>query len=308
MRSQLSGVLTIDKPAGQSSAKTVAVVKKLLGVAKVGHSGTLDPFATGVLVCCINQATRLARFFLRSRKSYTAVLRLGEQTDTQDATGQVVATSSVPQLQPDRLVDLFKQFEGQMMQQPPVYSALKHKGTPLYKLARNGTPIQKPPRRVTISSLRITDVRLPDIEFDVTCSAGTYVRTLCADIGERIGCGGHLLSLRRTASGGFSLAGAVALETLEAIGGTAQRLNLLTPMADALYDMRQVEANPDLLRRIAHGRPLTAAHVPQESINKNTAPAACCGYVKVVDAGNELKAVIEYIPDKTAYDYCCVFH
>jgi tRNA pseudouridine55 synthase len=308
MRSQLSGVLTIDKPAGQSSAKTVAVVKKLLGVAKVGHSGTLDPFATGVLVCCVNQATRLARFFLRSRKSYTAVLRLGEQTDTQDATGQVVATSSVPQLQPDRLVDLFKQFEGQTMQQPPVYSALKHKGTPLYKLARNGTPIQKPPRQVTISSLRITDVRSPDIQFDVTCSAGTYVRTLCADIGERIGCGGHLLSLRRTASGGFSLTDAVALETLEAIDGTAQRLKLLTPMADALCDMRKVEANPDLLQRIAHGRPLTAGHVPQESINKNTASAACCGYVKVVDAGNELRAVIEYIPDKTAYDYCCVFH
>lgn len=303
MRSQLSGVLAIDKPADQSSAKTVAVVKKLLGVAKVGHSGTLDPFATGVLVCCINQATRLARFFLRSRKSYTAVLRLGVQTDTQDATGQVVATSRVPQWQPDRLADLFKQFEGQMMQQPPAYSALKHKGTPLYKLARNGTPVQKPPRQVTITSLSITDVRLPDIQFDVTCSAGTYVRTLCADIGERIGCGGHLLSLRRTASSGFSLTDAVALETLEAIDGAEQRLKLLTPMADALGDMHQVVANPDLLQRIAHGRPLTAAHVPQEAIKKNTAR-----YVKVVDAGKELKAVIEYIPDKTAYDYCCVFH
>lgn len=307
MRSQLSGVLTIDKPAYQSSAKTVAVVKKLLGVAKVGHSGTLDPFATGVLVCCINQATRLARFFLRSRKSYTAVLRLGEQTDTQDTTGQVVATSSVPQWQPDRLADLFKQFEGQTMQQPPAYSALKHKGTPLYKLARNGTPVQKPPRPVTIWSLRITDVRLPDIQFDVTCSAGTYVRTLCTDIGDRIGCGGHLSALRRTASGGFSLTDAVPLETLEAIDGTEQRLQLLTPMADALDDMPEFEANPDLLQRIAHGRPLTAAHVPQESINKRTAPA-CCGYVKVVDAGKELKAVIKFIPDKTAYDYCCVFH
>lgn len=303
MRSQLSGVLAIDKPADQSSAKTVAIVKKLLGVAKVGHSGTLDPFATGVLVCCINQATRLARFFLRSRKSYTAVLRLGEQTDTQDATGHVVATCSVPQWQPDRLADLFKQFEGQIMQQPPVYSALKHKGTPLYKLARNGTPVQKPPRQVTISSLSITDVQLPDIQFDVTCSAGTYVRTLCADIGERIGCGGHLLSLRRTASGGFSLTDAVALETLEAIDGTGRRLKLLTPMAHALHDIPEVEANPDLLQRIAHGRTLTVAHVPQESINETTAR-----YVKVVDAGKELKAVIEYIPDKTAYDYCCVFH
>ncbi len=307
MRSQLSGVLTIDKPADQSSAKTVAAVKQLLGVAKVGHSGTLDPFATGVLVCCVNQATRLARFFLRSRKSYTAVLRLGERTDTQDATGQVVATGSVPQWQTDRLADVFKQFEGKIMQQPPAYSALKHEGTPLYKLARKGRPIQKPPRPVTISSLRITDARLPDIQFDVTCSAGTYVRTLCTDIGERIGCGGHLLSLRRTASGGFSLKQAVSLEALEALDGTEQRLKLLTPMADALCDMRQVEANPDLLQRIAHGQPLTAAHVPQEPMGDRTSPDLS-SYVKVVGVDKELRAVIEYVPDKMAYDYCCVFH
>jgi tRNA pseudouridine55 synthase len=307
MRSQLSGVLTIDKPADQSSAKTVARVKQLLAVAKVGHSGTLDPFATGVLVCCVNQATRLSRFFLRNRKSYTAVLRLGEQTDTQDATGQVVATSSVPQWQTDRIAAVFKQFEGQIMQQPPAYSALKHQGVPLYKLARKGTPIRKPPRPVTISHLRITKVRLPDIAFEVTCSSGTYVRTLCADIGERIGCGGHLLSLRRTASGGFSLTRAVSLKALEALDGAEQRLKLLTPMAEALHGMRQVEADPDLLQRIAHGQPLTAVHVPQESMDIGAASASG-GYVKVVDADKALKAVLQYIPDKRAYDYCCVFH
>jgi tRNA pseudouridine55 synthase len=307
MRSQLSGVLTIDKPADQSSAKTVAIVKKLLGAAKVGHSGTLDPFATGVLVCCVNQATRLARFFLRGQKSYRAVLRLGEQTDTLDATGQVVTTRSVPQLHTDRLAEVFKQFEGGIMQQPPVYSALKHNGTPLYKLARKGTPVQKPPRQVTISSLRITDVRLPDIQFDVTCSAGTYVRTLCADIGERIGCGGHLQSLRRTASGGFSLTDAVSLEALEALSGTEQRLKLLMPMADALYGMPEIEADPKLLQHISHGRPLTAEQIPPESVDKCTAHASS-GYMKVVDADRQLKAVIEFIPDKTAYDYCCVFH
>ena len=307
MRRQLSGVLTVDKPANQSSARTVAIVKKMLGVAKVGHSGTLDPFATGVLVCCVNQATRLARFFLRSRKSYTAVLRLGEQTDTQDTTGQVVAVSGVPQLHNDRLAEVFKQFEGDLLQQPPVYAALKHKGTPLYKLARQGTPVQKPPRPVTITRLRITDVRLPDIQFDVTCSAGTYVRTLCADIGERIGCGGHLLSLRRTASGGFSLKDAVKLEALEALESTEQRLRLLTPMAAALSDMPKIEATPNLLQRIAHGQTLTAAHVPPDSVDKYPAPAFS-GYVKVVDADKELKAVIAYKPEKSAYDYCCVFH
>jgi tRNA pseudouridine55 synthase len=307
MRSQLSGVLTIDKPADQSSARTVASVKKLLDAAKVGHSGTLDPFATGVLICCVNQATRLSRFFLRDQKSYTATLRLGEQTDTQDATGKIMATSCVPQWETGRITDIFKQFEGQIMQQPPAYSALKHKGVPLYKLARKGTPVRKAPRSVTISSLRITNIRLPDIAFEVTCSSGTYVRTLCADIGDRMGCGGHLVTLRRTASGGFSLTNAVSLKALEAYDGPEQRLELLTPMAEALHGMRQIQADPDLLQRIAHGKPLTAGHVPQQLEDNRTVPASD-GYVKVVDAGKKLKAVLHYIPDKAAYDYCCVFH
>lgn len=307
MRHQLSGVLAIDKPADQSSAKTVAVVKGLLGVAKVGHCGTLDPFATGVLICCVNQATRLARFFLHGRKSYTAVLRLGAQTDTQDATGQVVETAEVPQLQTDRLVDVFNRFEGNIQQQPPVYAALKHQGTPLYKLARNGNPVQKPPRPVSIDRIRITDVRLPDIQFDVTCSAGTYVRTLCADIGRQIGCGGHLASLRRTASSGFTIEDAMPLQALETLASTEQRRTRMTSMAAALRGMPEVEATPDLLEHIAHGRRLTSRHVAPMSVDRLTTRASG-RYLKVVDAGRELRAVIRYRPETSAYDYCCVFH
>jgi tRNA pseudouridine55 synthase len=307
MQHQLSGVLAIDKPAGKSSAKTVAIVKKLLGADKVGHTGTLDPFATGVLICCVNQATRLAQFFLRGQKSYRAVLRLGEQTDTQDATGNVVAASRVPQIQIDRLVEVFKQFEGPIMQQPPVYAALKHNGTPLYKLARKGTPVRKPPRPVTISSIHITAVHLPDIQFDVLCSAGTYVRSLCADIGQRIGCGGHLLSLCRTASSGFTLAEAMPLKTLETYASPEQRLALLTPMAAALKGMSRYEADQDVLQRIAHGQCLTTEHVPPASIDES-ASATFGSYLKVVDARQKLRAVIKFSPDRTAYDYCCVFH
>ena len=307
MQHQLSGVLVIDKPAGKSSAKTVAIVKKLLGAAKVGHAGTLDPFATGVLICCVNQATRLAQFFLRSRKSYRAVLTLGEQTDTQDATGKVVATSSVPQIQTDRLVEIFKQFEGPIMQQPPVYAALKHKGTPLYKLARKGTPVQKPPRPVAISNIHITAVQLPDIQFDVICSAGTYVRTLCADIGQRIGCGGHLSALCRTATSGFTLAEAMPPEALEAYASPEQRFALLTPMAAALKEMPEYEADQDVLQRIAHGQCLTTEHVPLGSIDES-ASATFGSYLKVVDARQKLRAVIKSATDRTAYDYCCVFH
>jgi tRNA pseudouridine55 synthase len=168
MRPQLNGIIVLDKPAGMSSARAVAKVKHLLGAKKVGHAGTLDPFATGVLICCINQATRLARFFLQDNKTYQAVLRLGVETDTQDATGRVIATSAVPAIEPDRLAVIIKGFEGRQLQLPPVYAALKHEGTPIYKLARQGRPIQKPARPITVAAIRVTAMDLPDIGQAVT--------------------------------------------------------------------------------------------------------------------------------------------
>ena len=149
--SKVSGILVVDKPAGLTSAKVVARVKKLLGARKVGHTGTLDPFATGVLICCINKATKLSRFFLKGWKKYTAVLHLGIETDTQDSTGSVISVVNAVALDERFIRTVFQQFEGTIEQVPPVYSALKHKGVPLYKLARNGKPVQKPARQVTIA-------------------------------------------------------------------------------------------------------------------------------------------------------------
>ncbi len=305
MRDQLSGVLVLHKPAEVSSAKVVSKVKKLMGAAKAGHAGTLDPFATGVLVCCINQATRLAGFFLRGTKTYEAVLRLGIETDTQDATGGIVRQAGIPEIKESDLQLLFNTFIGQQMQQPPVHAALKHQGVPLYKLARQGRPVQKPARPIFIETLRLLDMDLPRVRFEVRCSAGTYIRTLCADMGAALGCGGHLEKLHRTAGSGFSIEESVLLERLESLDPAA-RTNLLIPMADTLRAMPMLTAGPDLLQRVAHGQKLTNTHLPQSQI-EIPAGTGHPDHVKVVDAGNNLKAVLQKTPDGKGYNYCCVF-
>jgi tRNA pseudouridine55 synthase len=307
MRHQLNGVIVIDKPAGMSSARTVAKVKRLLGANKVGHAGTLDPFATGVLVCCINQATRLAQFFLHGRKRYQAVMHLGEETDTQDATGQVVAAAPVPELSTEQITAAVKAFQGPLMQQPPIYSALKHQGTPLYKLARQGRPVHKPPRPITVWAIDVTAVQLPDVHFEVTCSAGTYVRTLCTDIGQRLGCGGHLASLRRTASSDFVIEQALSLEALEAMDDQHVLNQRLIPMVMALQNMPLFRADTELLQRVAYGQPLTTVDLPATAIEQPD-DSTLKAYVSVVDAQMELKAVLKHTPDDAAYDYCCVFN
>jgi tRNA pseudouridine55 synthase len=303
----VNGIVVLDKPAGISSARTVAEVKRAAGAAKAGHTGTLDPFATGVLICCLNRATRLARFFLHGDKCYEAVLRLGAATDTQDATGRVVARGPLPVLSDSTLAAVFSRFEGRQLQQPPAYAALKHQGQPLYKLARQGTPVNKAPRPVTVSGLRIIQVALPDIRFAMTCSAGTYVRALCDDIGQAIGCGGHLARLRRTASSGFTIAEAVSLETLREVAGAGALHRVVVPMAEALRDMPVFEAGADLLETIAQGRPLSRQQVQPQGIEKPGTHHPN-GYIKVVDDAGDLKAVLQPCPDGHLYNYCCVFN
>jgi tRNA pseudouridine55 synthase len=307
MRNELSGFLIIDKPAAMSSAQVVFQVKKLLGARKVGHTGTLDPFATGVLICCINQATRLARFFLEGSKTYDAVLRLGVDTDTQDATGQVIGEGRVPPLSAHRLEQVFRRFEGHQMQTPPIYAALKHHGTPLYKLARSGKPVQKPARSITVTALTIAAIALPDVRFEVTCSSGTYVRTLCADIGRAVGCGGHLAGLRRTASSCFNIGDAWTLERINAMEQHVRSERTLIPMAAALTAMPTFTAGEDVLQYVANGRKLTVQQLPPALVEPPS-DTAMSGHVKIVDTERNVKAVLKLSPDGAAYDYCCVFN
>ena len=302
---ELSGVVAVDKPQNITSAKVVAYVKHLLNAGKAGHAGTLDPFAEGVLVCCINDATRLARFLLAGSKTYEATLKLGIETDTQDSTGTVTAVSRGFDYPEDTIRSVVKQFEGGIEQQPPVFSALKHKGTPLYKLARQGTPVQKPARSVHIASIKILEIKLPLVRFKVCCSAGTYIRTLCADIGKQLGCGGHLFALKRLASSGFKIEQAISLPALEKLASAGKYSRFIVSMADALPDMPACVADQNLIEKIRHGKPVTKKDLSfgQVSVKKNMHDVN----IKVVDAGNKLLAVLNYGKDPDRFSYACVF-
>jgi len=299
MQPEISGIIVIDKPEGMTSARVVARVKKLFNARKAGHAGTLDPFATGVTVCCINQATKLAQFFLHGSKKYEAVLFLGIETDTQDLTGKVVSRSDIQPslLSEDKIYSVFQKFKGEILQAPPVYSALKHKGVPLYKLARKGNPVQKDARTVFILSLDILHINLPEIHFKVSCSGGTYIRTLCADIGAALGCGGHLKRLRRTESSGFNIRDAVRYSELES---SADELAArIIPMTDALKNMPVCIADNRLKQKIIYGQGITEADFIQ-------LPAPIPdGFIKIIDMSSNLLAVLK--KESKDYKYCCVF-
>jgi len=301
-RQESSGVIVVDKPPGITSAKVVARVKKWLKARKAGHTGTLDPFATGVLVVCINRATKLSRFFLHGKKKYAAVLHLGVETDTQDLTGIVTNVSHNVEFSKKTIQSAFKRFEGNIKQLPPIYSALKHKGVPLYKLARSKKPVQKPARQVAIITLKILEIQSPFIRFEVLCSAGTYIRTLCADIGASLGCGGHLKELRRIESSGFSITDAVTLEELEDLALSEKSSDRIISMSNALKDMPEYIADNVLVNKINHGHIITKDDVMSEQIN------AFEGFIKIVDTNKTLVAVLKHAKEKNRVDYCCVFN
>ena len=301
-----SGIIIIDKPPNITSSRVVAFVKKTLNADKVGHAGTLDPFAEGVLVCCVNQATRLARFLLDGKKKYSALLKLGEETDTQDLTGTVVSTAKSVDFSEQTIQTVFQSYLGPIAQLPPVYSALKHKGVPLYKLARNGKPVQKPPRRVHIYDICVQDIELPYVRFEVSCSAGTYIRTLGADIGKSLGCGGHLNALKRIASSGFTLDQATPLSALEGLAQSRRLSKKMISMRDALPDMPEFSAEAHIVEKIRHGQKLTANDLMGSNGIQRTCKAG--GYLKIVDREEDLFAIVEQNKTGDRLNYCCVFH
>ncbi|HVM59565.1 MAG TPA: tRNA pseudouridine(55) synthase TruB [Verrucomicrobiae bacterium] len=217
MQPQLSpfdGVLLVDKPSGMTSHDVVDRVRRQFGFHKVGHCGTLDPAATGLLILVIERATKLQDRLMSDDKAYEGTMWLGVSTDSQDADGDVIAEKPVPPLTQDDVDEAFAKFRGDIQQVPPMVSAVKHQGTPLYKLARKGKTVEREPRLVHIFDLRVLGLDLPRVQFRVACTKGTYVRTLCSEIGDLIGCGAHLHELRRTRSGNFDLRDAHSLEEI----------------------------------------------------------------------------------------------
>lgn len=250
----MNGFLIIDKPEGLTSHGVVQRVRRLCRQPKAGHTGTLDPFATGVLPVALGTATRLIPYLDEGVKEYRAVMRLGEETDTGDRTGIVVRQASWQEITAEAINLVAGQFTGLIQQIPPMHSALKRDGVPLYRLARKGVTVDRPPREITVYSLSIDSIALPLVTFTVRCSKGTYVRTLAADMGERLGCFAHLVELCRTASGPFLSEQAVTLEELEqATQGDGTRLPLISPQ-QALAHIAELELSERGVQHVRHGR------------------------------------------------------
>lgn len=248
----MKGVVIVDKPAGITSHDAVDRVRKLLGERKAGHTGTLDPMATGVLAVCVGEATKIASFLTGDDKVYEATMRLGVRTDTLDMTGQVLAEQQPRATEAD-VKAVLAAFTGTITQVPPQYSAVKVRGKALYKWARKGIRVEPPPREVQIREILLQGIELPRVRFTVTCSKGTYVRTLCADMGDRLGCGAALEQLRRTRSGIFRLQDAVRLDGESDDGIRARLEQGLIPMNRALPGLRDIVIPPLLEQKLAKG-------------------------------------------------------
>ncbi|MEW5801375.1 MAG: tRNA pseudouridine(55) synthase TruB [bacterium] len=256
-----NGVLNINKPEGITSFDVVAGIKRLAKVKKIGHTGTLDPMASGVLLVCLGKATKIVPFLMETTKEYRATLHLGVTTDTLDATGTVLQKTKgiVPSLEQVR--EAVNSFVGEIVQVPPMFSALRHQGKRLYELAREGIEVERKPREVHIYHLTIQRYEPPYLTFDVSCSKGTYIRTLCADIGQRLGTGGHMSSLQRLRSGGMTIEqatpfAAITRETISEI--LAARLLSLD---DVLKFLPVIQITTEAERKVYHGMPLSPGEV-----------------------------------------------
>ncbi len=263
---RIDGLLIIDKPEGMTSFGVVREIKNIFSIKKAGHIGTLDPFATGVLPIALNEGTKLIPFLEEEPKEYEALMKLGEETDTEDSTGNVVSRKPLGDLSPERICDIFQTFAGKQRQKPPMYSALKVNGSPLYRLARKGIEIERDEREIEIFDIKIEEINSPFISFRVSCSKGTYIRTLTKEIGRRIGCGGHLFKLRRIRSGPFALENAISLQNLREIIKKEELYNWLIPLKYLLREMPELVGDEDMLRKVRHGMGLTVRDLLMKSL------------------------------------------
>jgi tRNA pseudouridine55 synthase len=252
----LGGVLGVDKPAGWTSHDVVGKVRRLAGLRQVGHAGTLDPMATGVLVLCLGRSTRLLEYLTGQPKTYLAEVTLGVATDTYDAEGEIVARQPVPTLTEIQLDQALDVFRGEIMQRPPAYSALKRDGVALYQRARAGEQVEVEPRPVTVYELALLHFDGQTVRLRIHCGAGTYVRSIAHDLGQALGCGGHLSALRRTAVGPFNIEDAVTLEQLAEPGALAAAL---LPADAAVAHLARVEVTEAEAVRLLHGQAIPGA-------------------------------------------------
>ncbi len=274
----VDGVLVVDKPAGMSSNDAVQRAKWMFKARKVGHTGSLDPLATGVLPLCFGEATKFSQYLLTSDKKYWTRIKLGVRTDSGDADGQVIETLPVVDITAERIESVLAQFRGEIDQIPSMFSAVKHQGQPLYKLARQGIEVERESRRVTIHSNELTRLSGDEFELEIHCSKGTYVRTIAEDIGHALGCGAHVIALRRRLAGPYDESDLVTFAELEEkfeAGGLAALDALLLPTASAVRDWPTVKLSEATAYYVRQGQPVIVAHAPPH------------GWVRLMEGGQE---------------------
>jgi len=282
IRNAISGILVVDKPVGLTSHDVVEIIRRGTGIRRAGHTGTLDPRASGVLVVLVGPAVRLSEFVSASDKRYQAILRLGSTTDTYDAEGRFTRQASAPvNVTEAQFEEVLKRFVGEIIQTPPPYSAVKVHGRKAYEMAREGEEVNLEPRKIQVHHLEVLEWALPEVVIDVHCSSGTYVRSLANDVGVTLGCGAYLVGLRRTKSGRFSLRDAVPLRKLQEAFTAGTWAQFLIPAAEALAEWPAVELNPDDVEEVKHGHRVKAA------------PGANPGLVRGVSMAGELIAILD---------------
>ncbi|MFN8435601.1 MAG: tRNA pseudouridine(55) synthase TruB [Anaerolineales bacterium] len=258
VKNAISGALVIDKPVGMTSHDVVQAIRNGTGLRRAGHTGTLDPRASGVLVILVGPAVRLSEYVSASDKRYQAIIRLGGTTDTYDAEGKFTPTKDPSHITEAEFEEALKTFVGEIEQTPPPYSAVKVQGRKAYEMARKGEEVELEPRTITVHHLEVLEWTPPEVVIDVHCSSGTYVRSLANDLGKKLGCGAYLVGLRRTKSGKFTLRDAVPLRKLQEAFNAGNWYQYLIPAAEALGDWPAIELNPDEVEAVRHGHRVVA--------------------------------------------------
>jgi len=283
----VQGILLLDKPLGITSNKALQRVKNIYFAKKAGHTGSLDPQADGLLPICFGAATKVTAFLLDADKRYWVRIKLGETTETADAEGEVLQTRPTEGVTEEALRKALEPFRGEIQQVPPMYSALKHKGERLYNLARKGVEVERAPRTVTIHELKLTAWERPEFELEVHCSKGTYIRTLAEDIGELLGCGAHVVALRRTGLGPYDAADMISMESIEAKAeeGNAALDAMLLPVDSALAHWPGVHLSADSAFYLRQGQAVLAPNAPTE------------GRVRLYDQNGSFMGIGEILDD-----------
>ena len=288
-------IVNLYKPQGPTSFSMVKQIKKILGVKKAGHIGTLDPMAEGILPICLGQSTKIIQFLSPLSKYYQCTMELGSATDTQDATGEVVSTGNASGVTNDQIKEAFQRFTGKQKQVPPMYSAKKNNGIPLYKLARNGITIERKPVTVHFFSIEFVSRNKNRVNFEVHCSAGTYIRTLCHDIGKRLGCGAHMSGLVRSKVGIFDLESSVTLDALKE--ATLDTPGVFFSVEKVLAFLPEIRIKDEFVKPIINGRALPKSALKDLPVNFEPGMS-----LRVVNGSDTIMAVVEPLVNHDQFD------